>query len=255
MSTRHELIDMFLHGGPGSQPEFEALLDTFRPAPAPAPQGDGENTVTLRIVQSGETTVTVDAGEYAEHARDGGVEYLLVTAPARLALRTCAVGPDGTLHDIGPDPDETEPTHLHFGLSYSTHLVLPRTLLQSMPPEWQRAFVHLLDQYEAAFRHVEQPPGYSVEAAEEHEACDLDEAQLKRAGITVDQYGGEEPPPSLTAEELAAWQDEHESTPAYTDADGDDLETDSRVMVPVADPLPYYSRGRTRVTPRLVGEA
>lgn len=225
----------------------------------PADQGPDPDQVTLRIVQAGETTVTVDRAAYDESAAgDGGdLGYLLATAPARLPLHTYAVGPDGAIADIGPDPDETEPIHLHFGLSYATHLVMPRTLLQSMPAEWQRQFVHLLDQFDTAFHHVEQPEGYDVTAAVEKEVSDLTDGERKRLGIAEDWYGGEEPPAGLDAQDLAEWQNVHEDPggPVYTDADGDELEADSRVMLPVTDPLPHYNRGRTRITPRLVGEA
>lgn len=36
-----------------------------------------------------------------------------------------------------------------FSLSYSSFLVLPRTVLQSMPDDWQAKFVALLDELEA----------------------------------------------------------------------------------------------------------
>lgn len=38
--------------------------------------------------------------------------------------------------------------HAWFELSYATYLVLPRSVLQSMPKEWQIKFVELLDQLE-----------------------------------------------------------------------------------------------------------
>lgn len=37
-----------------------------------------------------------------------------------------------------------EPIHDYFELSYSRYLVLPRSVLQSMPAEWQRRFVSCL---------------------------------------------------------------------------------------------------------------
>ena len=45
-------------------------------------------------------------------------------------------------------PDCNEPIHHWFGLTYSAYLVIPRVALQSMPPEWQRKFVALLDEAE-----------------------------------------------------------------------------------------------------------
>lgn len=42
------------------------------------------------------------------------------------------------------DADEIEPIHAWFNLTYSTYLVLHRTVLQSMPVDWQRRFVRCL---------------------------------------------------------------------------------------------------------------
>jgi hypothetical protein len=56
--------------------------------------------------------------------------------------------------------------HTYFNLSYANYLVLPRTLLQSMPAEWQVEFVRLMRQYDAAFEHVPQAKAYDVTAEE-----------------------------------------------------------------------------------------
>lgn len=64
-----------------------------------------------------------------------------------------------------PDPVETnEPIHEWFGLSYANYLVLPRTVLQSMPVDWQRRMVGLLDECNEAIREagLEMPRGYRV---------------------------------------------------------------------------------------------
>lgn len=57
--------------------------------------------------------------------------------------------------------------HQFFGLAYANYLVLHRTLLQSMPDTWQRAFVALLRQLERAFDHVELPPKYRVQGVDD----------------------------------------------------------------------------------------
>jgi hypothetical protein len=36
--------------------------------------------------------------------------------------------------------------HAFFGLTYSSYLVLPRTMLQSMPDKWQEQFVKLIEE-------------------------------------------------------------------------------------------------------------
>jgi hypothetical protein len=46
---------------------------------------------------------------------------------------------------------DDEPIHLFFGLSYSNYLVIQRSLLQSMPVEWQRKFVKLLEEMNEHF--------------------------------------------------------------------------------------------------------
>jgi hypothetical protein len=43
------------------------------------------------------------------------------------------------------------PIHNAFGLTYSSYLVMPRSLLQEMPEEWQRRFVDLCEEFEAKF--------------------------------------------------------------------------------------------------------
>lgn len=54
--------------------------------------------------------------------------------------------------------------HTWFGLTYANYLVLPRTLMQSMPAHWQRHMVNALRALEDAYRHIDQAPSYSVRA-------------------------------------------------------------------------------------------
>lgn len=42
--------------------------------------------------------------------------------------------------------DASEPVHHWFSLSYAQYLTIPRSVLQSMPVEWQRRFVACLDE-------------------------------------------------------------------------------------------------------------
>lgn len=58
--------------------------------------------------------------------------------------------------------DSHEPIHLMFGLTYSNYLVLHRTLMQSMPVDWQRRFVRVHLELERAFDHLEGMPSYYV---------------------------------------------------------------------------------------------
>ena len=52
-----------------------------------------------------------------------------------------------------------ESIHGYFGLSYANYLVLPRTVLQSMPDEWQEQFVVLLEQVPETFGTDWEPDG------------------------------------------------------------------------------------------------
>jgi hypothetical protein len=146
---------------------------------------------------------------------------------------------------------DREAIHRHFSLSYANYLVLPRTLLQSMPDEWQARFVGLLDDLNDAFQHVPQAEGYKVEAATQCEVSDLDEGQRAQLGITEDWYRGETPPSACSPDDLAEWQAEHEDPdgPVYW-RDGEEVEGDELVMLPVVDPVPHYDRGRTRIEPQ-----
>jgi hypothetical protein len=144
------------------------------------------------------------------------------------------------------------PIHEHFGLSYCNYLVLHRTLMQSMPIEWQERMVACLEELDAAFQHVEQPDRYKVEAATEHIVWEMTEAELAEAGIEADWYGGETPPEGLTADEFAEWRAQHEQDRPeyYRIGDGEELDPHSRVLLAVPDPVPHYNRGRTYIEPR-----
>lgn len=142
------------------------------------------------------------------------------------------------------------PIHTAFGLSYASYLTLPRTLLQSMPIPWQERFVALLDEFHAAFAHVPQAEAYEVTAGTEHVVSEMDERQLALAGVSVDYYGGEEPPSKLAGNALADWEEEHETEPTYQHIrDGREMDQCERVILPGDDPVPHYNRGRTYIEP------
>ncbi|MGW5711634.1 hypothetical protein [Streptomyces olivaceus] len=132
---------------------------------------------------------------------------------------------------------ETDAIHAHFGLSHANYLVLPRTLLQSMPDRWQTQFVGLLGEMTEAFQDVPQAEAYKVEAATEQIVNEMTHDQLFAAGIEVENddpdYG---PGPD---------------TRYHSTADGRDVEPNERVLLPVPDPVPHYNRGRTRIAPKL----
>jgi hypothetical protein len=136
------------------------------------------------------------------------------------------------------DAIEHDAIHKHFGLSYANYLVVPRTLLQSMPQEWQSKFVALLKVMEDAFTHVPQADVYDVTAGKEDLLRDMTESELFAAGIEV-----------TGDDDLGHGPD----TKYHRISDGEELDGDSYGFRPGKDPVPHYNRGRTRVEPRLGG--
>lgn len=59
---------------------------------------------------------------------------------------------------------DRDPIHGWFELTYSSYLVLPRSLLQSMPQEWQAKLVTLLEDLEQSFDTSEFVSEYQVTA-------------------------------------------------------------------------------------------
>lgn len=117
-----------------------------------------------------------------------------------------------------------------FGLSYSNFLVLHRVELEHMPPEWQHRFVAMVEELNDAFEHLEHPEGYNVYPCKWVESMDLDEADMQATGVTVVHT---------------------EDSMTYYNSDGDELDPQQRLPVPVRDPIPHYRRGH--VEPRLTG--
>ncbi len=146
---------------------------------------------------------------------------------------------------------ERDAIHKHFGLSYANYLVLPRTLLQSMPDEWQARFVALLDEMDTAFAHVPKADDYKVSTGTWTTVDEMGDALQTQLGITQDWY--DEPvPEDLGPSDLNEWRAEHEKDrPVYRDAGGQEMDPDEPVFVASPDPVPHYNRGRARVEPRL----
>ena len=110
------------------------------------------------------------------------------------------------------------------------HVVVPRSLAQSMPLRWQQVFVGLLTDLHDAYGHLTWPE-YRVVPSRWEIVSDLDEGQLAVAGIHADlgADGGLE----------------------YRDID-ERLITDPerhRVLAPVEDPLPLPSAGHVEARP------
>ncbi|MFD3638253.1 hypothetical protein [Streptomyces griseus] len=150
---------------------------------------------------------------------------------------------------------DTEPgdqIHGWFSLSYSNYLVLHRSLMQSMPADWQERMVSCLNELRDAYSHIEQPERFKVEAAVSRDISELTEAEQTAHGVVEDWYRGETPPAGLSEADLHEWQAAHEDPdgPQYFH-DGSEVSGDDQMLIPVPDPVPHYQRGRTYIKPHL----
>jgi hypothetical protein len=110
------------------------------------------------------------------------------------------------------------------------HLVVPRSLAQSMPLRWQQVFVGLLADLHDAYGHLPWPEYKVVPSRWEH-LVDLDEEQLAAAGYHADLGQDGDLEYRDTDEELVA-DPEHR-----------------QVLAAVDDPLPPASAGRVEPRP------
>lgn len=72
------------------------------------------------------------------------------------------------------------PVHSFFSLSYSNYLVIPRSILQEMPVEWQERFVSCLEEARATFQGDELDVTYCVHIDypdDDREGCGHDEVE------------------------------------------------------------------------------
>lgn len=150
------------------------------------------------------------------------------TAPAALAP---ASAQDLTLipgpYDLALNSDE--PIHDYFELSHATHLVMPRTILQSMPVWWQQEFVRLMRKYDQACQGLPEEQrdiNHCVQAGDWKYPYDVPEDTLAYLGWS---YG--------------------DDRQVIYDAQGVEHSVHTAcVFVPYAqDPIPHYQRGRTRL--------
>lgn len=110
------------------------------------------------------------------------------------------------------------------------HLVIPRSLAQSMPLRWQQVFVGLLRDMHDAYGHLPWPD-YNVVPSRWEYLVDLDEQQLAAAGYHADLGPDGELEYRDADERLVAEPERH------------------RVLAPVDDTLPPASAGRVEPRP------
>jgi hypothetical protein len=139
-------------------------------------------------------------------------------------------------------PDDRLDADIHgwFGLSYSNYLVLPRTLMQSMPADWQRRMVTCLEDLDDAYRHIKRAECYEVTAVRQVEYRYLTDAEMKQLDVAA-----QEPPEGVDPATFEPGE--------FYDRDGHAHYPGEMALVPLpgGDPVPSYDRGRTYIEPRL----
>lgn len=117
------------------------------------PMQDGPNTHRYRTYSRGTTFHVVQTTDV-----DGVTHTFQVPAELVAALATPPV-PAGDIAPAYPiscqaaaaGPACEQDVHAWFELSYSSYLVLPRSLMQEMPAAWQHAMVALLERMREEF--------------------------------------------------------------------------------------------------------
>jgi hypothetical protein len=80
-----------------------------------------------------------------------------------------------------------EPIHEWFELSYAQYLTIPRSVLQSMPKEWQDRFVQCLDELDEKIDWRPQEGCYRVQLMTTKEVYDKKEKQfIEKWGNQID---------------------------------------------------------------------
>lgn len=149
------------------------------------------------------------------------------------------------LDDDSPYARRNGPIDGWFELSYSSYQVVPRTLAQCMPLDWQQRMVTCLRELRQAFLHVPAVTDteYEVNAGKWVYVNEMTDQQLRVTG-TVRAFDQ-----ALADAELDEDADdydeqyralEEECAGLFYSARGDELRSPARVFVPGAEPLPHY---------------
>lgn len=132
--------------------------------------------------------------------------------------------------------DEHEAIHAWFELTYANYLVLPRSVLQSMPDEWQHRFVGCLEEMGKAYGYLDWP-AYSVQALAREADIITPVMECEVCAGRGHDEDGEDCPVCEAMGEIPTNEGERYETPE---------EVGFRI-----DPIPHYERGRTRIPPRM----
>jgi hypothetical protein len=137
-----------------------------------------------------------------------------------------------TTREVAEDPNQID-VHTWFSLSYANYLVVPRSVLQSMPEDWQHRFTALMGEMHEAFGHLEWPTYEVLTLKRELHFIGAPYIECPECGPS----GGDADCPTCEGE----GEIEDPEGPRYETAD----EVGFR-----DDPIPHYNRGRTKLEPR-----
>jgi hypothetical protein len=137
-----------------------------------------------------------------------------------------------TSHDPGPAEQPYErtggPVDEWFGLSFANFLVVHRVRLQSMPLQWQRRLVGLLEELRAAYGDAADPD-FQVTTVVMKCFYELTPADLAMLGVTVSS-----PDVDQSGEAV------------YIDSSGNEMDGRCLVGVPIPDPVLHYRHNYLR---------
>lgn len=154
--------------------------------------------------------------------------------------------------------NEHKSVHGYFGLTYANYLVMHRTLMEAMPVEWQDKFVRLLDEYDNAWRHIDNPSQFKVDTGKWVLVDDMSDEQREQQSIVSSvqlwEWQNPEPQPEEYEDDddfnavYQLWKQEYDnqwSSETYISADGngDDV-THTRFFFPAPDTIDHYRRPR-----------
>lgn len=132
----------------GVDPESEARLDAFLAQTQPAaPIKLVDPRLVFEAIDRVAAQYPIDIfpeGGTSQDAKSASWARRVVGLVRKEVEEALGGGENQATDDGAGDPREG-PMHGWFGLSYSSYLVLPRVVLQSMPITWQRALVQLLE--------------------------------------------------------------------------------------------------------------
>ena len=85
--------------------------------------------------------------------------------------------------------NSSEPIHNFFELSYAQYLTIPRSVLQSMPVEWQRRFVRCLEELDDTIDwRPPHPHQYRVQLFETDADAECDEYWARAVDDPLEDY-------------------------------------------------------------------